>query len=423
MNITQKTLGNGLRVVLIPEADAMATTALVLVETGSKYEDKRVNGISHFLEHMCFKGTIKRPRAIDISSELDSLGAQYNAFTSHEYTGYYAKVQPKHASKALDIVADLYLNPTFDAQEIEKEKGVIVEEINMYEDMPHRKAGELLLEVMYGDQPAGWPIAGTPDIVRTFTREDFVTYRKEHYLAGATLVVVAGKFDEKETLAQIEKDFGSLARGEKSGKKAVDDGQKEPRVFLRTKESDQTHLALGIRSRGLSHPDAYVLEILAGVLGGGMSSRLFEKVREEMGAAYYVRANNDAYTDHGIFEVSAGVDHRKCEAVITAILGQISRLRTELVSEKELQKVKDSFVGNLYLGLEKSDEIATFFGGQEILKRAMETPESMAEKIQKITAEDLMRVAKELFTTEHLSLALIGPFKDKEQFAKLLRIA
>ncbi|MES2953712.1 MAG: pitrilysin family protein [Patescibacteria group bacterium] len=423
MTFSKQTLPNGLRVILVPEADAMAATVLVLVETGSKYESKRINGISHFLEHMCFKGTTKRPRSIDISSELDSLGAQYNAFTSQEYTGYYAKVQPLHVSKALEIVADLYQNPTFDAKEIEKEKGVIVEEINMYEDMPHRRAGELLLECMYGEQPAGWPIAGTPDIVRTFTRDDFVAYRAAHYLADSTLVVVAGKFDEKAVLLQIEKEFAGIVRSEKGGKLAVTDTQKAPEIVIKHKESDQSHLALGVRSRPLAHKDTFVLEVLAGILGGGMSSRLFEKVREEMGAAYYVRAGNDAYTDHGAFGVAAGVDHRKLDAVIEAILGEMKKLKTEDVGERELEKVKQSFVGDLYLGLEKSDEIANFYGGQEILKRETLTPEEMASRVQAVTAADVRRVANEIFVTEHLNLALIGPFKEKDRFVKLLSLS
>lgn len=423
MHFSQHTLPSGLRVVTIPEQDAMATTVLVLVETGSKYETGRINGISHFLEHLCFKGTTNRPRAIDISAELDSLGSQYNAFTSHEYTGYYAKVQPRHTYKALEIVADLYLNPTFDAAEIEKEKGVIIEEINMYEDMPHRKVGELFMQCLYGNQPAGWPIAGTPELIRAMTREDVVAYRNANYVAPATLVVVAGKFDEDEMKREIDKAFGGLEIGKKDTKLPVVDTQDKPRVVLEEKASDQTHLVLGVRSLPLMHPDNFVLEVIAGILGGGMSSRLFEKVREELGAAYYVRANNDAYTDHGIFEISAGVDHRKLEMVITAALGEMKRLTKELVGDKELQKVKDSLVGNLYLSLEKSDEIATYYGGQEILKREMLSPEAVAERTQAVTAADVMRVASQIFVTNHLNLAMIGPFKDEERFVKLLDLS
>ncbi len=355
MKFTKKILPNGLRVVSVPDSEALASTVLVLVEAGSKYETKSINGVSHFLEHMCFKGTTKRPKALMISSELDSLGAQYNAFTSQEYTGYYAKVQPKHFDKALEIVADLYLNPLFEEAEIEKEKGVIIEEINMYEDMPNRRVGEFLMKLMYGDQPAGWGVAGEKEIIKILKRDDFINYRKNHYVAKATTVIVAGKYDEKSLFKKIADKFATIEPNSKKPKIKTKEKQSEPQSLAHFKETDQTHLMIGFRSRDLFHPDLYVLEVLAGVLGGGMSSRLFQVVREEMGAAYYVRAGNDSYTDHGIFEIAAGVDNKKIEAVITAILKEVKRLKEELVGKSELRKVKDSLIGHLYLGLEKSD--------------------------------------------------------------------
>ncbi len=422
MNVIKKVLPSGLRVIMIPEDDAMATTVLVLVEAGSKYETKEINGLSHFLEHMCFKGTTNRPKSLLISSELDSLGAQFNAFTSHEYTGYYAKVQPAHAIKALDIVADLYLNPLFDAAEVEKEKGVIIEEINMYEDLPHRKVGELLMELMYGDQPAGWAVTGPRETILKLTRDDFVQYRKAHYVASSTVVIVSGKFDEEAIFAKISADFSTLSTGEKAGKLAVKETQQAPSAFVRHKASDQTHLVIGIRSYPLLHKDRHVLEVLAGILGGGMSSRLFERVREKMGAAYYVRANQDSYTDHGIFEIAAGVDHRKLESVIEAIVEEIRRLKDETVTPAELQRVKDSITGHLYLGLEKSDEIALFYGGQEILQKKYEHPEDMTAGIQAVTQDDVRRVANEIFKKESANIALIGPYNDNSTFARKLEL-
>ena len=423
MKYNKKTLPSGLRIITVPEQDAMATTVLVLVETGSKYETKEINGVSHFLEHMCFKGTDRRPRPVDIATELDSLGAQFNAFTSQEYTGYYAKVQPMHASRALDIVADLYLHPKVESAEIEKEKGVIIEEINMYEDMPHRKVGEILMELMYGDQPAAWNIAGDKPIIRKITRDDFLSYRAKHYVASATLVVVAGKFDEVATITEIEKHFAEIPGGEKGGKAAVDDSQKGVLTRVKEKQSDQTHIAFGLRSYSLKHPDAYTLEVLAGVLGGGMSSRLFLKVREELGAAYYVRANQDSYTDHGIFEISAGVDQAKLSLVMAAIVDEMKKLKTEKVGDAELRKVKDSLSGGLYLGLEKSDEIASFYGGQEILTRKIDTPEDVLANLENVTSEDILRVANDIFVNDKLSVALIGPFKDSSSFVKLLDLS
>ncbi len=311
-------------------------------------------------------------------------------------------------------------NFRFIPPEIEKEKGVIIEEINMYEDTPRRRVGELLMKLMYGDQPAGWGVAGEKDIIRKITREDFRAYRDAHYVAGATLVVVAGKFDEEAFLSQIEKDFSTLSTTAKGSKLSVDDSQDAPRVHVQFKESDQTHVAIGLRSKPVSHPDSYALDVLADVLGGGMSSRLFERVREQMGAAYYVRAGNDSYTDHGIFEVAAGVDHTKLFDVISAIIDELKKLRDHEVPAHELQKAKDSLIGNLYLSLEKSDEIANFYGGQEVLKHVMKTPDEIAEKIAAVSAADVKRVAEEVVVTKNLNLALIGPFRDEAPFVKLL---
>lgn len=419
---TKITLPNGLRIISLPNSQSMAATVLVLVEAGSNYEQKDINGLSHFLEHMCFKGTEKRPTALDISSELDSLGAQYNAFTSNEYTGYYAKVQPAAFEKALDIVSDLYLNPTFKAEEVEKEKGVIIEEINMYEDLPQRRVQELVPELLYGDQPAGWGVAGKKEVIRVLKREDFLAYRAKHYVASATIIVVAGNFDETKVAEQIAEKFAKISSGEKHGKVKTEEHQVEPKTLLQFKESDQTHLVVALRAFDAFHKDHYVLEVMAGILGGGMSSRLFQKVREEMGAAYYVHASNEALTDHGYFAASAGADNAKASAVVGAIVGEFARLRDHGVSERELMMVKDMLVGNLYLSLETSDRVATFLGGQEVVLGKIKTPAEIADKIRAVTAEDIARVSREIFKTEHLNLVMIGPAKDPESFAPLLRL-
>jgi predicted Zn-dependent peptidase len=422
MQFKKTTLKNGLRVITMPNSQSLAATVLVLVEAGSKYETKEINGLSHFLEHMCFKGTTKRPKAIDISSELDSLGAQYNAFTSQEYTGYYAKVQPKYFDKALEIVSDLYLDPLFKQEEIEKEKGVIVEEINMYEDLPQKKVQELFQKVLYGDQPAGWSIAGEKDIVRKMTRDDFLSYRGKHYVASATIIVAAGNFDENAVFGKIEAQFGSIPVSEKHPKVRTDDSQSLPQSLLHFKESDQTHLVLGVRSCDIFNPNYYAFEVLAGVLGGGMSSRLFQRIREEMGAAYYVRAANDSATDHGALYAFAGVDNGKVDAVIRAIIEEFGRLKTEKVGPKELQMVKDAITGSLFLSLETSDEVASFLGGQEVVKGSIISPDEYARKIQEVSADDVEKVARLAFVSGHLNLALIGPNKENIPVAQLMKL-
>ena len=214
-------LPNKLRFIIVPQKDSLTVTVAVLVAAGSKYETNDINGLSHFLEHMCFKGTEKRPRPIDIASELDGMGAHYNAFTSHEYTSYYAKVRGTLFSKALDVVSDLYLHPTFRKEDIEIERGVIIEEINMYEDNYPRKVEELFFELVYGDQPAGWSIAGTKENIKKLTREDFISYREKNYLPESTVVVVSGNVDAEEAEKELKKQFSSLVEGQKMEKEKV----------------------------------------------------------------------------------------------------------------------------------------------------------------------------------------------------------
>ncbi len=415
------TLSNGLRIVTVPMKDNPTVTVLVLVGTGSDYEDKKVGGISHFLEHMCFKGTVARPTAQAISHELDALGCQYNAFTDHEMTGYYAKADSKHFKKIFEIISDIYLNSTFPESEMEKEKGVIVEEINMYEDMPHRHVQDLFQELLYGDQPAGRNIAGTRENVRGMKRDDFVKYKKEHYVASATTIVVAGNIDTKSVLQEAKKHFKDVHTGKKNSKTKTKISQKTPQVLLKYKESDQTHFVLGVRSFDMFNKQNAILSALGGILGMGMSSRLFIKLREEMGVAYYVRAGNDTSLDHGAFQISAGVTNTRSEEVIKEILKECTRLKDELVTEAELAKVKSFIIGNSKLSLESSDDIANFYGGQEILKKDMKTIEEKARELNKVTAFDIQQMARKIFVTKNLNLAIIGPFANKAKFEKILQ--
>ena len=396
MRYIKKVFKNGLRVVTVPMKDNPTVTVLVLVEAGSKYETKEVNGISHFLEHMCFKGTVKRPKAIDISKELDAIGSQYNAFTAQEYTGYYAKSDAKHFKKIFDVVSDIYLNSTFPEAEMQKEKGVIIEEINMYEDLPMRHVQDLMMELLYGDQPAGWNIAGEKKNILNMKRDDFITYKKAHYLPKVTTIVVAGKITEKEVLKEVEKVFGKIENGKKSNKLKVIEKQTRPEILLNFKKTDQTHFVLGVRTYDLFSKKNATLSLLGGVLGGGMSSRLFQKLREEMGVGYYVRAYNDAYTDHGFFQVSAGVDNKRINEVLEAVLEECRKLKRELVSEEELNKVKECLIGNMKLSLESSDDIANFYGGQELLKKEIKNAEEKAKELRKVSAKEIKNLACEI---------------------------
>lgn len=413
-------LKNGLRVILAPQK-GLAATALVLVGAGSEYETKNINGLSHFLEHLMFKGTVNRPRPGEISEELDSLGAEYNAFTSQEYTGYWAKAQKGKLSQVLDIVSDLYLNPIFNVQEMDKERGVIIEEINMYEDTPMRSVHEIFAKLLYGDQPAGWDIAGTKENIRSITKENITAYRDKHYVAPATAVVIAGDFDEKRITRLVGDIFSGMKHGRKIAKPKVKESQSKPAVMVKFKESDQAHLVIGVRAFDTFDKRRPAMQVLSDVIGGGMSSRLFKKIRDELGAAYYVRAGGEFFLDYGHFSVSAGVDHAKLEVVIKAILGEFERLADELVDKNELQRAKDHMVGNFILGLESSDELAGFYGSQEIMSEKLLKPSQIIDKIQSVTSEEVRGLAKAIFKNDSLNLALIGPYRRTETFKRILR--
>ncbi len=419
--VIKKVLPNGLRVILVPQPGSVSSAVLVLVEAGSEYEKKRTNGLSHFLEHMMFKGTTKRPTSQLISGELDALGAEYNAFTGQEYTGYWAKAQNAKLRQIMDIVFDMYLHPIFDPKEIEKERGVVIEEINMYEDTPMRKVHQEFSELLYGDQPAGWDMAGTKENIRTLQRKDFVTYRDARYVAPGTAVIIAGKFDPKRVLKTIQKEFGSLPRRRASRKPNAVERQSRPAVRAKFKKSDQTHIVLGTRAFSMFDKRRYALQVLADVAGGGMSSRLFHRVREDLGAAYYVRAAADLSLDRGFFAVSAGSDNTRAPIVVKAILEELDRLRRELVPATELQKAKDHLVGGLMLGLETSDELAGFYGSQEITTKKLVSPAELNRKVQAVKAEEIRAIARTIFTNRSLNLALIGPWKKEATFRKILK--
>lgn len=414
-------LENGLRVITVPQADSVAAAIFVLVEAGSKYEKKELNGISHFLEHMVFKGTAARPKAGMIAEELAALGAQFNAFTSQEFTAYYVKVAKRHFDKALEIVSDLYLNPIFNPKEIDKERGVVIEEINMYEDMPPHKVQRLMLELLYGDQPAGWDVAGRKEVIQKISQADFLNYRREHYVAKATAVIVAGSFDEGAALQKIEGHFKVIPAAEKSGKPKTKEAQKEPALKVYKKDSDQTHLVIAARAFDAFDERRFALQVLSDVLGGGMSSRLFNKVRNELGAAYYIHSSADLSTDHGVLDIAAGVDHKKIAEVIRAILGECRRIKEEPVPKAELQKAKDHLSGSILLDLETSDQLANFYGGQEIVEKKIITPDELIAKLQAVSADEVRKVAGDVFRDEGLNLALIGPFDDEAKFRELLR--
>lgn len=416
-------LPNKLRLITIPMEQVQSVTTLVLVGAGSRYENKKNNGISHFLEHMAFKGTAKRPSALEISSIIDGMGAESNAFTGKEYTGYYIKSAADKVDVSLDLISDMLTNLKLDQTEIDKERGVIIEEINMYEDTPARKIGDLLEELLYGDVPLGWDIAGTKKVIKSVQRQDFVDYMNSLYSTDNMVLVVAGKIDPKEIESKAEKYFSGLRAFPISTFEKVTENQTEPVVKIHHKKTEQAHFALAVRAAGLANEaDRYPLSILGSILGGGMSSRLFSEVREKRGLAYYIRAYADRYMDVGYFAAFAGVDKTRIDEAITVVKNEFLKVAKDgEITDEEVAKAKEYNKGHFVLGLEDTQSVATMFGMNQILENEIKTPVDILAKVEAVTRDDVERVAKKYLNTKAFNLAIIGDFDDEQRFAKLIK--
>jgi len=415
------TLKNGLRIITIPMKNTRAVSVLALVGTGSKYEEKGINGISHFLEHMFFKGTNKRPTALKVAETLDEVGGNYNAFTGKELTGYWAKVDSKHLNIALDWVSDIFLNSKFEQKEINKERGVIIEEFNMYLDTPMAYIDDLWEKLLYGNQPAGWLTIGNKKNIRSFKRKDFLNYFRGHYSARNSVICVAGDIERKKIEEKIKKYFKKIRTAIPKTKLKVIEKQKEPRILIHYKKTDQAHIYLGVRAYDIFDHRRFAQAIMATILGGFMSSRLFTSIREKRGLAYYIRTLSESTTDTGCLVTKAGIDNRKIKEAIKLILKEYEKLKETKISETELRKAKDYLKGTLTLSLESSDAKASFYAGQEVLKGKISTPKEKFSALEKVTSEDVRKVAREIFKDRGLNLALIGPFKNKNEFKEILK--
>lgn len=424
MTFNRKVLPNGLRVITVPMPSFESVTVLVMAGAGSRYENKKNSGISHFLEHMAFKGTQKRPTAMDISSLIDGMGGEFNAFTGKETTGYYIKSAKDKLETSVDVLSDMLLNSKFDPAEIEKEKGVIIEEINLYEDMPARKIGDIYEQLLYGDTPMGWDIGGDKAIIRSITRDDFTKYLSDLYSASNLTVVVAGGIETDATVALIEKYFGQMKKFETQTFEKVNDAQTKPAMVIKQKQTEQIHIALGIRTIPISSPKRYPLSVLSSILGGGMSSRLFHEVREKRGLAYYVRTSSDEYADVGTLVSTAGIDPKRVIEAIEVMVAEYSKVaRGEMgLTDDELNKAKEFLKGHLVLDLEDSRSVSGFYAHQELLEEKIENPNEVLEQIDNVTKEDIEAVGKEFFKEETLNLALIGNFTDGEKLESLLKL-
>ena len=419
MNVFERhTLSNGLRVLTAPLDHAQSVACYIMLAAGSRYEEASNRGIAHFAEHMFFKGTERRPTARDLSMEVDKIGGEFNAFTSKEYTGYYIRCAGEQRDVALDVLVDMLRHSRFDADEIDREKGVIVEEMNMYADTPRSYVGNVWERHVYGDQPLGWDVIGTEETVRGATRDTFMGYLDRWYLPERTVIGLGGKIGD-DVLGRLEELVGDIEATSTGAADPVVLPENGSPVLLHTKQSDQAHVVIGARSFPHGHPDRYVLQLLSTVLGGGMSSRLFTEVRERRGLAYYVFSGNQSYADAGTLGAQAGVDLTRIDEAVETIVAELRRIARESVPAEELEKARSFAKGRFVLGLESPHATIMFGLRREILEGRAAEPTEVLEGLDAVTEEDVERVAAEILGGD-LRLALIGPFDEPERFEQLL---
>ncbi|MDA1079916.1 MAG: pitrilysin family protein [bacterium] len=426
---TLKTVEN-LSVLRIPMPAVSSVTALILANTGSRYEGKEEQGIAHFFEHMVFKGTKSYPSAQELSSAIDTLGADFNAFTSKEYTGYYIKAASRHLPVALTALSEMLLSPLLKEEDIEREKGVIIEEMNMYHDTPMQYVSMLFDRLVFPDAGLGHDILGTKEVIRAMTREQFVSFLNRWYGQGNLLLVLAGDataLAEAKLEAQIERLFGGQATERATGKQDLSEYLTERtlqpnRLHVENRKTEQAHLILGWPGLSRSNKQKHILTVLTTVMGGSMSSRLFSEVREKRGLCYYVRADVDFYHDTGIVGASAGVDPGRVEEALEVILAEFKDLSSgkRAVTAEELTRAKEHLLGTMTLSLEDSHSVAQFYGMRQLLQGELESPEQVQAKLQSVTLEQVNNLAQELYHSGEQRLALIGPFPDKAVFERFL---
>ncbi len=419
---TKHTFPNGLRTIVAPMYDTKSVTVLVLHGVGSRHETKKINGISHFLEHMMFKGTKRRPSTLSISKELDGVGAEYNAYTSKDYTGYYIKIASEHTEMALDILSDMLFHSLYMDKEIQREKKVICEELHMYKDNPTMYIDTLLEGAMFLPNSLGWDIGGEDETVMATTREEIVDYKHAHYLPSNTVVGIAGRLEDN-ALGRLEHYFGHTwgeGKKQKGFPKFEIIPRRTPKLEVHYKETEQAQVALGFYGYSYTDKDAYAASLLSVILGGPMSSRLFISVRERLGLAYSIRASSQSFSDTGIFSIQSGLDKTRVAKALQVIGLEINKIKEKGVTAAELTRAKDYLKGQIALRLEGSDSIVSWYVNQELLAGQTMTPDEKLEKIFAVTREDVLRVSRDIFQKKNASLAVIGPYKENTIFEKAL---
>ncbi len=416
------TLTNGLRVIAVPMPSLESATVTVWVKVGSRFEEAKISGISHFLEHMAFKGSKKRPSTRDISETIEAIGGVFNATTAREWTNFFIKSRSKLIETSFDVLADMLLNPILRESDIERERGVILEEIALRDDTPTEKVGDLFTQLIFKGNSLGQDISGTKESVKRIQRKDFEQYRKVHYGGKNIVITVAGGIKVGVVEKLIKTYFGKLAKKKEEKAREFKLVQKSPRTYLEYKDSEQAHLVLGFPAYRRAHKQRFALSVLSTILGSGMSSRLFIEIRDKRGLAYVVGSSSQSYIDTGFFAVYAGVVTQRVDEAIKVILDQLHGIsgRRYPVSKKELNKTKEFIKGRMALALENTRNVNEFFAQRILFLPKIETPEQVFAKIDKVTIDDVVRVAKDIINTKMTNLTVIGPYKNQARFERLL---
>jgi len=419
----QKTvLDNGLRIVTSEMPHTRSACISIFIGAGSRYETSEDAGLSHFVEHLCFKGTEKRPTSKEISETIDGVGGVLNGGTDKELTVYWVKVARPHYPVALDLLVDMLRHSKFDPVEMENERKVIIEELNMSMDSPQSRVDTLIDEVVWPDQALGRDVAGTKETVAAIDRQMILGHMSRLYLPGNSIVSVAGDISHGEVVDSIARAFGDWTGGVAGDWSPAEDSQDGPRLKVERRKTEQVHLCLAVRGLSNMHPDRFILDLLNVVLGEGMSSRLFLEIRERKGLAYDIHSHVSYLRDSGSLAVYAGVDPKKTELTIEAILRELIRLTNEQIPEAEVTKAKEMGKGRLMLRMEDTRSVSGWMGGQELLTGRILTVDEVVSIVDAITASDMQRVAQELFLTSKLNLALVGPLRNKGRLEKLLKL-
>jgi len=415
-------ISSGATLITVPLKNTNTVTILLMVKTGSKNESEKIRGISHFLEHMFFKGTKKRPTTLDISKELDSVGGVFNAFTGKEYTGFWVKVDISNFDLAADVISDIILNSKFDQAEIDKERGTIIEEMNMYLDNPMMYVPTLFENVLYKDQPLGFDEIGNRDTINSVQRDNFVNYYNSYYSADNIVIAVSGNVEEKTMKSKIGKYFKGISHNKSASQANAYDKQSAPCILINSRKTDQTHICIGVRGYGIENENKYALNIIGTILGGNMSSRLFTSVREKNGLAYYIHTSAENYKDVGYLVTQAGLSNEKCIKAIKIILDEYKKIRDLGIEKDELSKAKTYLKGRMTIALESSDSMASFVAMQELYSGKILTPAEKFAKIDSVSIKDVKRVCEDIFTDKKLNLALIGPFENDSEISSILSL-